>query len=73
MADVVYLLNRGSVGFSGPPDALDEDELMRGYLGAELHPTTDASQAGAPGSGGAQGAGAADPTPTQRSGDGASS
>jgi branched-chain amino acid transport system ATP-binding protein len=37
MADHVYLLNRGSVGFSGPPGQLDEDELMRRYIGADLH------------------------------------
>ena len=49
MADVVYLLNRGQVTFSGPPSELDEDELMRGYLGASL--TADApSQDGAPAS-----------------------
>jgi branched-chain amino acid transport system ATP-binding protein len=36
MADVVYVLNRGEVAFSGPPTALDGDELMKRYLGAEL-------------------------------------
>jgi branched-chain amino acid transport system ATP-binding protein len=42
LADVVYLLNRGRIGFAGPPKALDENELMRGYLGADLH--ADAAQ-----------------------------
>lgn len=32
LADVVYLLNRGSIIFTGPPSELDEDELMHGYL-----------------------------------------
>jgi branched-chain amino acid transport system ATP-binding protein len=36
MADQVYLLNRGSVGFSGSPDGLDEEELMRRYVGVEM-------------------------------------
>jgi branched-chain amino acid transport system ATP-binding protein len=37
MADTVYLLGRGTVGFSGSPAGLDEDELMRRYTGADLH------------------------------------
>src|ERR1700757_5232777 len=38
VADHVYLLSRGSVTFSGTPSGLDEDELMRRYVGgAELH------------------------------------
>ncbi|WP_433602472.1 ABC transporter ATP-binding protein [Nocardia sp. CA-135953] len=36
MSDHVYLLNRGQVVFSGRPDELDENEVMRGYLGHEL-------------------------------------
>jgi branched-chain amino acid transport system ATP-binding protein len=47
MADVVYLLNRGRVTFSGPPSKLDEAELMRGYLGASLS-ADQPSQNGAP-------------------------
>jgi branched-chain amino acid transport system ATP-binding protein len=37
MADHVYLLTRGSVSFSGSPKDLDEDELMRRYVGADMH------------------------------------
>jgi branched-chain amino acid transport system ATP-binding protein len=37
MADKVYLLNRGSVAFSGPPSELNEDELTSRYLGGERH------------------------------------
>jgi branched-chain amino acid transport system ATP-binding protein len=56
MADVVYLLNRGQVAFSGAPDALDEGELMRGYLGADLHlddsaPPSDTNGAASRGTG----------------------
>jgi branched-chain amino acid transport system ATP-binding protein len=36
MADRVYLLSRGSIGFVGSPDALDEEELMRRYVGVEM-------------------------------------
>jgi branched-chain amino acid transport system ATP-binding protein len=38
MADHVYLLNRGRIAYSGPPQDLDEDELMRRYIGADLRP-----------------------------------
>jgi branched-chain amino acid transport system ATP-binding protein len=34
LADRVYLLNRGSVTFSGEPSELDETELMRQYVGS---------------------------------------
>jgi branched-chain amino acid transport system ATP-binding protein len=33
LADYVYLMDRGQVGFSGRPGELDEDELARQYLG----------------------------------------
>lgn len=38
VADHVYLLGRGTVTFSGPPSELDEDELMRRYMGASPLP-----------------------------------
>jgi branched-chain amino acid transport system ATP-binding protein len=34
LADSVYLLNRGSVAFSGAPTEVDEESLLSGYLGA---------------------------------------
>jgi branched-chain amino acid transport system ATP-binding protein len=34
MADLVYLLNRGSTDFAGEPGELDADELATRYLGA---------------------------------------
>jgi branched-chain amino acid transport system ATP-binding protein len=37
MADTAHLINRGSLTFSGPAAALDEDAVMRGYLGADIH------------------------------------
>jgi branched-chain amino acid transport system ATP-binding protein len=36
MSDTVHLLNRGRLAFSGPPGELDEDEVLKGYLGADL-------------------------------------
>ncbi|MEX5635370.1 ABC transporter ATP-binding protein [Parafrankia sp. FMc2] len=36
MADFACLLNRGSVTYTGPADLLDEAELTRRYLGADL-------------------------------------
>ncbi|MBY8862947.1 ABC transporter ATP-binding protein [Nocardia sp. CA2R105] len=44
MSDHVYLLNHGQVAFSGRPSELDEDEVIRGYLGHELN-TPDVSSA----------------------------
>jgi len=38
VADVVYLLGRGEIQFSGPASALDQDELMRRYVGDVLSP-----------------------------------
>jgi branched-chain amino acid transport system ATP-binding protein len=35
ISDAVYLLNRGEITFSGSPSDLDEDAVMRGYLGIE--------------------------------------
>ena len=35
LADHVYLLGRGQVDFSGPPSQLDEDELLRLYIGGD--------------------------------------
>jgi len=37
MATTVHLLNRGQIAFSGPAADLDEDTVLRGYLGADLH------------------------------------
>lgn len=36
MADSVVLLNKGVVVYDGPPGALDEEEMLRGYLGGDL-------------------------------------
>jgi branched-chain amino acid transport system ATP-binding protein len=36
MSDTVHLLNRGRVTFSGPPDELDEQAVLEGYLGADI-------------------------------------
>ena len=33
LADHVYVLSRGRVVFSGPPSALDEENVLAGYLG----------------------------------------
>jgi len=33
MADVVVLLNKGAVAYDGPPSQLDEQAVLRGYLG----------------------------------------
>jgi branched-chain amino acid transport system ATP-binding protein len=33
MADAVVLLNKGTVSFDGPPSELDEQAVLRGYLG----------------------------------------
>ena len=35
MADVVVLLNKGAVSYDGPPSELDEQAVLRGYLGVE--------------------------------------
>jgi len=35
IADVVYLLDKGKVRFSGPPSSLDEAALLSGYFGQE--------------------------------------
>jgi branched-chain amino acid transport system ATP-binding protein len=34
LADVVHLLDRGRLAFSGPPEELDQDTVVRGYMGA---------------------------------------
>lgn len=36
IADVVVLLDRGQVSFTGPPAQLKQDALLRGYLGIDL-------------------------------------
>jgi branched-chain amino acid transport system ATP-binding protein len=36
MSDTVYLLKRGRVTFSGPPTELDEQDVLKGYLGADI-------------------------------------
>jgi branched-chain amino acid transport system ATP-binding protein len=40
MADYVYLLRRGSIVFSGLPDALDPDEVMRSYVAVDVSAMT---------------------------------
>jgi branched-chain amino acid transport system ATP-binding protein len=35
MADIVVLLNKGSVSYDGPPSELDERAVLQGYLGVE--------------------------------------
>lgn len=39
MADTIVLLRRGSVSYAGPPEGLDEDRVLKGYLGAEFEHT----------------------------------
>jgi branched-chain amino acid transport system ATP-binding protein len=36
MADKVILLDRGQVEFDGPPSELEQDAVLRGYLGVDL-------------------------------------
>jgi branched-chain amino acid transport system ATP-binding protein len=40
MSDHVYLLNHGAIVFSGAPSELDEEAVVRSYLGHELGETT---------------------------------
>ncbi len=35
-ADYVYLLNKGEVSFAGEPTELDDEDVFRSYLGAEV-------------------------------------
>jgi branched-chain amino acid transport system ATP-binding protein len=35
MADVVVLLDKGTVSYDGPPSGLDEQAVLQGYLGVE--------------------------------------
>ena len=35
IADAVVLLDRGQVSFTGPPAQLEQDALLRGYLGVD--------------------------------------
>jgi branched-chain amino acid transport system ATP-binding protein len=35
MADIVVLLNKGTVSYVGPPSELDEQAVLQGYLGVE--------------------------------------
>jgi branched-chain amino acid transport system ATP-binding protein len=35
MADFVVLLNKGTVAYEGPPSELDEQAVLRGYLGMD--------------------------------------
>lgn len=44
MADTVVLLRQGSVTYSGPPEGLDEERVLRGYLGAEFESTDSTSE-----------------------------
>jgi branched-chain amino acid transport system ATP-binding protein len=36
MADYVYLMSKGQITFSGPANEVDQDEVMRTYLGASV-------------------------------------
>jgi branched-chain amino acid transport system ATP-binding protein len=36
MSDIVHLLNRGRITFSGSPEELDEQAVLEGYLGADI-------------------------------------
>jgi branched-chain amino acid transport system ATP-binding protein len=36
MADYVYLMSKGQITFSGPASEVDQDEVMRTYLGASV-------------------------------------
>ena len=42
MSDHVYMINRGGIQFSGSPDELDEEAVMRGYLGHAVEEAADA-------------------------------
>lgn len=42
MADKVVLLNKGMVAYDGPPAELDENEVLRGYLGVDFEEGQDA-------------------------------
>jgi branched-chain amino acid transport system ATP-binding protein len=39
LADRIHLLDRGRTAFSGQAQAIDRDELIRGYLGTPAHPS----------------------------------
>jgi branched-chain amino acid transport system ATP-binding protein len=47
MSDQVYLLNQGTVTYSGPPSALDEAAVMREYLGSETVAAAATGESGA--------------------------
>jgi len=36
LADYVYVLTRGQVGFAGEPGEVDEDQVFRSYVGADV-------------------------------------
>jgi branched-chain amino acid transport system ATP-binding protein len=45
LADVAVLLDRGTVAFNGSPSDLDQDEVLRGYLGMDTsHPPVRAEE-----------------------------
>lgn len=39
MADQIVLFDRGQVAYDGPPSGLQEDEVLRGYLGVDVSAT----------------------------------
>jgi len=45
MADMVHLLNRGEVTYSGPPSGLDEEAVLAGYLGTQAAVSVDGADA----------------------------
>jgi branched-chain amino acid transport system ATP-binding protein len=46
MADSVHLLSHGKVIFSGNASDLDEEAVVRGYLGGEIDVATSTTDAG---------------------------
>jgi branched-chain amino acid transport system ATP-binding protein len=49
IADHVDLLVRGDMAFSGPPSELDEDEVMRRYLGTTSEDVSQTTNGARPG------------------------
>jgi hypothetical protein len=43
MAGIAVMLDRGCIAFSGPPDTLDQDTVLQGYLGVEVRAAPELS------------------------------